>query len=501
MASTPAGRSYEPLRGAARTTVAVIGGGITGLTTALLLKRAGIATLVLEADRVATGVTGHTTGKLTAGQGLRYSTIESMHDEETAGIYADSQSAALDLLLDLVDELGIACDLERVSDYVFAESRDEVERLEHELEASRRAGLARVLERGRGKPIATALAALRLPEQAQFHARKYVLGLAQVAHGDTCRVHEGTRVVGIETGEPHHLATDDGEVEADFVVLATSAPITSDGLFFARAHPRQHYALAATVSPGLLDGSWINASAPTRSLRTTPLPDGRRLLVVVGESHKVGKSDDTREHYAALSSFLSRVAPRANAEYRWSAHEQFPVDELPYIGPVGAPGSTLQVATGFGAWGLLNGTLAGLLIRDAILDRSNPWSTIFDPGRSTLTRAPGALVRENVGVARELIGGKLRRPTDDLASIELGSGAVVELAGEKAAVHRDDEGALHAVSAVCTHMGCVVGWNDAERTWDCPCHGSRFDTAGSVLVGPATVPLEQVAFVGDRVRA
>jgi glycine/D-amino acid oxidase-like deaminating enzyme/nitrite reductase/ring-hydroxylating ferredoxin subunit len=501
IASTQAARSYEPLRESTSATIAVVGGGITGLTTALLLKRAGIETVVLEADRLATGVTGHTTGKLTAGQGVRYSEVESRQGEETARIYADAQSAALDLVVALVDELGVDCDLERVSDYVFAESPEDVEVLERELEASKRAGITRVLERGRGKPLATALAALRLPDQAQLHARKYALGLAQVVHGDQCRVYEGTRVLGVETGRPNRLTTESGEVEADYVVIATSAPITPDGLFFARAHPWQHYAVAAPVDADALDGSWINASTPNRSLRTTPLDSRQRLLIVVGESHKVGQAESTADHYAALVSFLNRVVPDAEVQYRWSAHEQFSVDGLPYIGRVGAPDSTLHVATGFGAWGLLNGTVAGLVIRDSILDRSNAWSEIFDPNRSTLVSAPTSLIRENLQVAKELIGGKLRSRPDGLDSVEAGSGSVVELDGEKTAVHRDDEGVVKAVSAVCTHMGCIVEWNDAERTWDCPCHGSRFDTAGQVLAGPATQPLEQIEFADERVRA
>jgi glycine/D-amino acid oxidase-like deaminating enzyme/nitrite reductase/ring-hydroxylating ferredoxin subunit len=497
IASTGDDATYEALGARVRTNVAIVGGGITGVTTALLLKRAGVESVVLEADRLATGVTGHTTGKLTAGQGVRYSQIESSHDEDTARSYAGAQQAAFDLVLSLVGELGIECDLERVTDFVYAESEEEVETLEEELEASRRAGLGRVLDRAGGAPLASARAALALPDQAQLHPRKYVLGLAGAAHGGLCSIHESTRVLGIESGRTHIVSTESAEVEADHVVLATSAPITLEGLFFARAHPWQHYAVAAPVPADTLEGSWINAGSPPRSLRTTPLDGDRRLLVAVGERHKVGQSKDTHRHYDALEAFLRHVAPGARVEYRWSAHEQFSVDGLPYIGRVGGPDSTLHVATGFGAWGLLNGTLAGLEIRDSILDRESTWCPIFDPGRSTLTRAPVTLVRENVAVAKELIGGKLRRRPDDVDEIEDGSGSVVQLDGASAAVHRDDDGVLHAVSAVCTHMGCIVEWNDAERTWDCPCHGSRFDTEGQVLHGPATQPLEPIALASE----
>ena len=262
MTSTPLGHTYEPLQGDLRTTVAIVGGGIAGVTTALLLKRAGVDVVVLEADRVGSGVTGHTTGKLTAGQGLAYSRIVEQHGADSARIYADSQSAAVELVFDLVHELGVDCDLERVSDYVFAETAEEAELLEAELEASRAAGVARVLERGRGQPVRASIAALHLERQGQFHARKYVLGLAQVAHGDSCRVFESTRVLDVEPGTAHAVTTENGVVHADHVVLATNAPITSKGLFFTRVHPWRSYAVAAPVAEDTLAGSGSMQAPP-----------------------------------------------------------------------------------------------------------------------------------------------------------------------------------------------------------------------------------------------
>ena len=489
MTSTPLGHTYEPLQGDLRTTVAIVGGGIAGVTTALLLKRAGVDVVVLEADRVGSGVTGHTTGKLTAGQGLAYSRIAEQHGADSARIYADSQSAAVELVFDLVHELGVDCDLERVSDYVFAETAEEADLLEAELEASRAAGVARVLERGRGQPVRTSIAALHLERQGQFHARKYVLGLAQVAHGDSCRVFESTRVLDVEPGTAHAVTTENGVVHADHVVLATNAPITSKGLFFTRVHPWRSYAVAAPVAKDTLAGSWINAGSPVRSLRTTALAGNDRLLIVVGEGHRVGQTDDTRERYRALTMYLERNFPEASPRYRWSTQDQFAVDGLPYIGRVGAIDSRLYVATGFGGWGLTNGTLAGLIVRDAILGRSNAWEELFDPNRSSLSSAPGALLRENANVAKQLIGGRLRGRDGEISDVLPGTGVVLDLTEGKAAVYRDDDGAAHVVSATCTHMGCLVEWNEAERSWDCPCHGSRFDTDGTVLAGPATHPL------------
>jgi glycine/D-amino acid oxidase-like deaminating enzyme/nitrite reductase/ring-hydroxylating ferredoxin subunit len=490
--SSTASPGYPALAGGHTTKVAVVGGGIAGITTALLLKRAGVQVAILEADSVGSGVTGHTTGKLTAGQGLAYSRIEDEHGADTAHRYADSQLAALELIFDLAGELRVDCELERVADYVYAQTAEEVELLEAELEASRNAGLPRILERGKNQPVPTAVAALRLSHQGQFHARKYVLGLAQAVDGDGSRVFEHTRVLDIESGDGWQLTTDAGEVRAEHVVLATNAPITSRGLFFARAHAWRSYAVAAPVPRHVLPDTWITAGAPTRSLRTTPYGRDGRLLVIVGEGHRAGQSDDTRRPYQALEAFLRTNFPGTEARYRWSTQDQFPVDGLPYIGRVGAPDSRLYVATGFSGWGLTNASVGALVIRDAIIGRESAWETLFDPNRSALARAPGALVRENANVARQLVGGRIRDRSGDPIEIESGSGSVLEIGGEKAAIHRDGGGNLHAVSPVCTHMGCLVGWNEAERTWDCPCHGSRFDIDGTVLAGPATQPLAAV---------
>lgn len=491
--SSPSRVSYPSLTGRHEATVAVIGGGIAGVTTALLLERAGVQVALLEAHEIASGVTGHTTGKLTAGQGLMYSQLEDQHDPETAHAYADAQMAGVELVFDLARELRIDCDLERVSDYVYAETAEEAELLDVELEASRRAGLERGLERGRGMPIRTAIGALRLADQGQLHARRYVLGLAEAVNGGGSRVFENTRVTDIDSqADRYLLTTDAGEVRAEHVVVATNAPITFRGLFFARAHPWRSYAVAAVAGSEALRDTWIGAGSPTRSLRTTPYEGDAQLLIVVGEGHRVGQAEDTLEPYEALTTFLRRHFPGAEPRYRWSTQDQFPVDGLPYVGRVGTPGSRLHVATGFSGWGLTNGAVAGLVIRDGILGRESAWESLFDPNRSALTRAPGALMRENANVARHLLGSRLRGRPDDVHGVAAGSGIVLDLDGEKAAVHRDELGQLHVVSAVCTHMGCLVDWNEAERTWDCPCHGSRFAVDGEVLDGPATQPLAQI---------
>jgi glycine/D-amino acid oxidase-like deaminating enzyme/nitrite reductase/ring-hydroxylating ferredoxin subunit len=490
--------NYVAFAGDLEVDVAVVGAGITGLTTALLLLQAGRSVVVLEGkSTIGRGVTGFTTGKVTAGQGTAYSRLESSHGGDAAATYAASQSAALELVASLVSGHGIDCDLERVTHHVFAERPEEVEELETEAAAAARAGLRVELVHEPDTPF-PAVAALALPGQAQLHARKYLLGLARAVVQAGGVIHQLAHVETVEDGSPQLVRVAGGTVAARDVVLATHVPFGLDGSFFARLEAHAAYAVAAPVEKGTLEDAWINVGTPTRSLRTAPHEGGGRLLVLVGEGHVVGREEDTRARYEALAGHLGEYFPHAAVAYRWSTQDQYPADGLPYIGRVGGS-DHLYVATGFAGWGLSNGTLAGMLLSDAIAGRENDWAQLYDPGRHSLLRAPGSLVSQNLGVARELVGGKLRRRPEAVDEVAPGTGEVVDLHGEKAAVHRSEEGLVTAVSAVCTHMGCDVAWNTAESTWDCPCHGSRFAIDGRVLEGPATRPLEPVELAAPAV--
>jgi glycine/D-amino acid oxidase-like deaminating enzyme/nitrite reductase/ring-hydroxylating ferredoxin subunit len=470
--------------------VAVVGGGIVGLTTALLLKRAGLTVAVLEAGSLAQGVSGHTTGKVTAGHGLAYSRLERQLGPRQARVYAESQTAAVELVFRLAKELGIDCDLERVPNHVFAEDDEQVERLAAEASAYGRAGLDVQLVRNPDVPF-PARAALRLERQGQFHPRKYLLGLARAIQGDGAMVFERVRALAVHQGSVFHVETTSRTVLARHVVLATHVPITMKGWFFARVHPRRGYAVAAPIADGALDGMWINVGAPTRSLRTTPLEQGRRLLIAVGEGHRPGQDGDTRERYDALASYVRTHFPGTEIAYRWSTQDAYSVDGLPFVGAAGGDGRLL-VATGFGGWGISGGTLAGILLADWVLGRRTEWMRLYDAGRAALVRSAPSLVRENASVMLRLLGDRLKKRPGSPDDVARGEGRVLDLESGRAAVFCGDDGELTAVSAICTHMGCVVSWNTADRTWDCPCHGSRFATDGSVLEGPATRPLERV---------
>ncbi len=491
LASTPEKARYPTLDGDIFVSVAVVGGGIVGLTAALLLKRLGLTVAVFEADDVGGGVSGYTTGKVTVGHGLAYSRIERAHGADAARRYAASQSLGLELVTRLAGELSISCDLERAPNYVYSTTPEGAERVAREADAAKRAGLPVRLVRDPPAPF-PARSAVALPDQLQLHPRRYLLGLAASLQGGEGIVYEGTPVREVRFEPGPVLRTDTGTVRATAVVIATHVPITDRGLFFARTTARRSYVVAGPVArEAAPEGMWISVGKPGRSVRTTPLPDGRRLVLVGGEGHRVGVSTRTGENYLLLERFASEHLGVEEIAHRWSTQDTFPFDGLPFIGRYGSEKSALYVATGFAGWGMTGGSLAGSLIADAVAGNKGPFADLYDPERLSLGSV-GRLVRDNVGTVRHLVGGRLALPSARVGDLGPREGRIVRAGRARVAAYRDEDGKVHAVSATCTHMGCIVGWNEAEASWDCPCHGSRFDVDGSVIEGPATEPLAPV---------
>jgi glycine/D-amino acid oxidase-like deaminating enzyme/nitrite reductase/ring-hydroxylating ferredoxin subunit len=484
------GTNLDPLAAETEADVAIVGGGIVGLTTALLLAESGREVLVVEADRIAAGVSGYTTAKLTAGHGLLYSHLGSSFGTDAARLYAESQLAGLAYVSDLCERHAIDCDLETRPNYVVADTDEQLEKLDAEMEASLDAGLAVRRVGDLGVVPFPAAGALVLEDQAQFHVRKYLLALARLIVQAGGRIVERSRVTEIRGEGPYDVRTAEGLVRAGAVVVATHYPIVEQGFFVTRIHPHRAYVVAAPLTGNAPEGMFINTGSPTRSVRTAPLPDGRRLVFVGGEGHRVGQEEDTTGRYAALERFMGEHFSVTETMFRWSTQDNRSVDRLPYIGRAGDKGN-LYVATGFAGWGMTNGTVAALMISDALQDKVSPWSSLYSLDRQHLAASAKSFLTENTKVAAEELKGALRSgAVKSLEEIEPGQATILSVNGSDHAVSRDSSGGLHAVSATCTHMGCTVAWNEAESTWDCPCHGSRFAVDGHVLHGPALHPLK-----------
>jgi glycine/D-amino acid oxidase-like deaminating enzyme/nitrite reductase/ring-hydroxylating ferredoxin subunit len=469
--------------------VCVIGAGIVGLTTAALLKREGKTVAVLEGKRIVRGASGYTTAKITSGHGAIYGDLESSFGADGARIYAEANEAAIARIAQFVEEDGIECDFERKANYVYAETPEEKEQLEQELRAAQRAGLDVSLVAETPLPYDVA-AALRLERQAQFHPRKYLLALAETVPGEGSHLLEQTFARDVSGTS---VRTDRGTVRATDVVVATHLPFEDSGLFFAKAHPHRSYAVAAPIAGNAApDGMFINTGTPTRSVRT--IRDGDRLLVQVGgEGHKLGEEEDPNRRYRTLEEFLGEHWPEAGpVEYRWSTQDYMSVDRVPYVGRLRRTRPHVLAATGFTKWGMTGGTVAALLLTDRILGRENPWADLYDAKRIKPRAAFKRFVGGNASAGRHFFADRLRTDDAEIETLGPGEGALVRQGARKRAVYRDESGSLHILSPVCQHLYCHVLWNPAERTWDCPCHGSRYTGEGQVIQGPTVKPLKRL---------
>jgi len=473
--------------------VAIVGAGIVGLTAAMLLKRAGKKVAVIEARQIAIGSSGHTTAKVTALHQLIYAELIENAGEEKAKIYAASNMAAIERVAKFVEEEHIDCDFSRQSVYTFAESEQGLTETKDEVTAALKVGLDATFVEQTSLPFPIA-GAIKLDHQGQFHVRKYLLRLAELIAGDGSYIFENTRV---QSAKEEHLwkvckvVTDRGTVTAQDVILSTNLPISDEGLFFTKTYPQRSYLIGATIDPAKAPvGMFIGAEKDSYSIRTTPHQDGL-LLLVGGCGHKVGSITNTEEKYRKLEDYALSRFNLEKIDYRWSNQDMVSVDKLPFIGKLTPANQHIYVATGFSLWGMSKGTMSGMLLSDLILGIENPWATTYDALRVTSFVTPQFLV-QGLDVGKHWIGDRLKGlQGGSLTDVKSGEGKVVNVKGKQLAVYRDDEKKIHAVSAVCTHLGCIVNWNSAEKSWDCPCHGARYDCEGQIIHGPAVKNLEK----------
>jgi glycine/D-amino acid oxidase-like deaminating enzyme/nitrite reductase/ring-hydroxylating ferredoxin subunit len=481
------GPHFPPLRDDARVDVVIVGAGITGLTAARMLVEAGATVVVLDSGPVCAGATGYTTAKVTALHRLVYRELIDRHGIERARVYADANQSAVRTVAELAKADNIECDLSVAAAVTYTERDERVADIEAEAEACGRVGIPAGLTTETELPYPVK-AAVRLDDQLHFHPRRYCVGLARRIEAMDGAVHEDTRALQVTTGASGvSVTTAHGTVTAGFAVVATHLPFVDRGGFFARAHPYRSYALSMRLRQDVPEAMYISAEDPTRSLR--PAPGGR--LIVGGEGHKTGRDPDTRQRYAALEAWARARFEVEKIEQRWSAQDYLTVDGLPYVGRLRRNEERVLVATGFRKWGMTNGTAAAQMLTDAILGRDNPWQHAFDATRLAPRPSLMSFVRENFDVARRFLGDRFARPRAGTANtLTVGQAGIIDHENRRTACYLDQEGSIHAVSPICTHLGCEVTFNTAERTWDCPCHGSRFDIDGRVLEGPAVKDLE-----------
>jgi len=471
--------------------VVIVGGGITGITSAYLLVNEGLKVAVLEAGKLMNGTTGHTTAKITAQHDLIYDEFIHNLGRSKARLYYEANKEALDFIKKTVNEHGIDCDFSDQDAYLYATTIQCAKKVVKEAEAYEKLGI----DGGLVDTIPFDIAiekALVMKGQAQFHPTKYLLHLTKLIEDKGGLIFENTVAVNIETGENPTVLTKEGPgVTAKHVLVCSHFPFYEGlGLYSTRMHADRSYALAVKTKKKFPGGMYISADEPNRSLRAVEI-NGEELVLIVGESHKTGQGIETMEHYKALESFGEEVFGLEEIVYRWSAQDLVTLDKLPYIGEITSGQPNILFATGFRKWGMSNGTAAAMLFKDMIVGKKNNFQELYKPARFYAHPSLKNFFKENANVVGQLIKGKLDSPKTSPESLENGEGAVIMLDGHRKGAYKDDEGKLHIVDTTCTHIGCEVEWNNGDRTWDCPCHGSRFKHTGEVIEGPAEKPLQK----------
>lgn len=480
---------YRPLKENLDVDVCIVGAGIAGMTTAYTLARAGQRVAIIDDGEIGSGETGRTTAHITAALDDRYYNIESMHGAEGARIAAESHMAAINRAEEIVRLEKIACDFQRVDGFLFLAEHHPDQLLHDELAATHRAGMTdtELVERAPWPFFDTDMC-LRFPRQAQFHPLSFLAGLARCIERDKGRIFTGSHADEVRDGDRPVVKVGDHQINARAVVVATNVSVSDYVVTHAKQEPYRSFVIGARVPKGAVPPILLwDTADPYHYIRIQEFAD-HDVLIVGGEDHKTGHKDDGTERFRVLEEWIREHFHMVQSiDYRWSGQVVEPVDYMAFTG-VTPGGQNVYMHSGDSGNGITHGIMAGMLLSALILQGSHPWAELYKPGRISL-RSAGTLLKHNLGAMVQYADYVM--PAESIEGIQRGEGRVILRHGKRIAAYRDEEGMLHERSAVCTHLKCIVEWNSTEKSWDCPCHGSRFDPQGKVLNGPAIAPLPE----------
>lgn len=479
--------SYPQLKKNLEKDVVIVGGGIAGITAAYFLAKEGKKVVLLEAREVISGTTGFTTAKLTAQHNLIYDELINRYGQAKANLYYQANMEGIALVKSITEELEIDCELEEQDAFVFTQKQQNKNKLLKEAEAYEKLGIdGGLLE---DLPLNLDIeAAVTMRNQAQFHPVKYLNGLLKEIEKLGGEIYEHSKVMEVEDMEKGSCKTEYGyTVTGKDVIFATHFPLHEpDNIYSKKLKPESSYALAVKSKQEFPDGMYINVDLPKRTLRKMEV-EGENYILVGGESHPTGDGISSKQRYEQLAVFAEKTFEATEVKYQWSSHDLTGEDRIPFVGKLQADSKHIYVMTGFAKWGLSNATIGGKVLTDLIMEQKNLFTELYDPQReipSMKDVEPEELNNENNDAKSN--------QTVKVKNLDKKHGTVAEINGDQVGVYKDTKGNIHYLDLTCTHLGCDVEWNDGDCTWDCPCHGSRFNAIGNVIQGPAVEPLKQI---------
>ena len=482
----------EVLNGNIETEICIIGAGIFGLTTAYYLGQCGKKVTVIEKERIGEKVSGNTTGKITSQHGLFYNYLVSNYGIQYAQKYLKANEEAIKNIKEIIDNEKIECEYEEKDSYVYAQKEDEVLEIEKEIEAVEKAGIkAEFIKKINDFPI-DIKGAIKFKGQAQFHPRKYMIGLCKAILKQN-KIYEKTTALEIEKNNDEYIIyTDRGNIKSKYLVLATHFPIiNTPGFYFAKMYQSTSYVIAIETEKKLFDGMIISAKEPIYSFRTS-FYNGKKVLLICGAEHKTGEAIATEKKYKELEDIAKKYYPDCKIIFKWNTRDCISLDKIPYIGEFSNLMNNVYIGTGFKKWGMTSSNVAAKIITDKILKNENEYEEIFNSKRMNLIKNRAEVKNMVINTANSLVFNKFRIEPFNINQIERNNGAIIEINTELVGVYKDINGEIYAVKPICSHLGCLLNWNNTDKTWDCPCHGSRFDFTGKNIYEPAIKGLEQI---------
>ena len=481
--------SLEPLRKDEETEVCVIGAGLFGLTTAYYLTELGKKVIVLEKGEIGEKASGNTTGKISSLHGLFYDHLISDYGEDYARKYLEANEKAIQNIKDIIQKEQIECELTEQSAFVYTTKQDEVQEIEKEVEAVKKLGKDAQFVTNIGLPFKIK-GAIEFKNQAQFHPRKYMLGLAKSILKQN-KIYNYTTVTDVsKKGEQFKIYTDRGNITAKYVVLATHYPIVNmPGFYFTKMYQSTSYLIAIETDKKLPKGMYINAKEPIYTFRTATYNE-KEILLIGGSGHKTGEPIENNSHYEELEKKAKELYPDCKVLFRWNTRDCISLDKIPYIGEFSNVMKNMYVGTGFNKWGITSSNIAANIIADKIIGEENEYEEIFTATRMKPIKNRWEVENMLKETVNSIALNKFKIDSWNLDLIEKDNGAIVEINGENVGIYKDIQGKIYAVKPNCSHLGCLLSWNNLDKTWDCPCHGSRFDYRGRNIYEPAIKDLD-----------